>query len=175
MKVVLLENIKGRGKIGDIIEIKDGFGRNWLLPQKKALRATKDNLNTFENHKENFEKSNADRKNEAEKLAMSLKDIMIDMVSPAQGNGILYGSITIKDIYDALKAKNVLISKNQINLNKPIKEVGRHLIDIAVHPEVTCEIVLFVSGTKESLHELMNPEENELYEEEPTTAAPAAQ
>lgn len=166
MRVVLLENIRKLGKIGDIVDIKNGFGRNWLLPQKKALRATDGNLKVFENQKSQFEKSNADKKVEAEKLSVSIKEIVLDMVSPAQANGILYGSITIKDIYDALKLKNVSITKNQIILNKPIKETGKHLISIMLHPEVYCDIVLFVGGTKEALHDFMNPDEKEESKEE---------
>lgn len=157
MKVVLLENIRKLGRIGEIVSVKDGFGRNWLLPEKKALRATPSNLKVFEEQKSQFETRNTEKKIEAEKLASTVKDIVLEMVSPAQANGVLYGSITIKDIYDALKTKNVEIAKNQINLHKPIKEVGKHEINIALHPEVVCAITLFIGSTKENLNELINP------------------
>ena len=159
MKVVLLENIRKLGRIGDVVSVKAGFGRNWLLPQKKALRATENNLRVFETQKSDFEAQNSEKKVQAEKLAEKVKEVVLEMVSPAQANGVLYGSITIKDIFDALKVKNVDVSKNQINLNKPIKEIGKHLVNIMLHPEVSCDISLYVGGTKEALHELMNPEQ----------------
>ena len=157
MKVVLLENIRKLGRIGDIVEVKNGFGRNWLLAQKKALRAIPSNLKFFEEQKKQFEDKNVERKEEAEKFALRVKEVTLEMISPAQANGVLYGSITIKDIYDALKAKNVELTKNQINLHKPIKEVGKHEVNISLHPEVACFITLFVGGSKEALHELINP------------------
>jgi len=176
MQVVLLENIRSLGKIGDVITVKDGFGRNWLLPQKKVLRASKQNLKLFETQKKDFEKRNDENKAAAEKAASGLNGLVLEMISPAQANGVLYGSITIKDIHTALKNKDIAAEKNQINLHRPIKEAGEHKINIILHPEVACDITLFIASTKEAMHELMNPDDNteevlmsqEQTEEQPT-------
>ncbi|USO02332.1 MAG: 50S ribosomal protein L9 [Alphaproteobacteria bacterium] len=158
MKVVLLENIRSLGRIGDVVAVKDGFGKNWLLPQKKALRASSKNLQLFEDQKQEFEKINTERKKDAEKVAAKLQGVTLDIISPAQANGVLYGSITIKDIHNALKNKDITVGKNQIDLHKPIKEEGQHKVSLVLHPEVSCDITLFIGGTKEALNDLMNPE-----------------
>ena len=149
MKVVLLEQVIKLGQMGDIVEVKAGYARNFLLPKKKGLRATKDNIKIFEGKKAELEAKNLQTKADAEKVKEKLDGKNFVLIRSASDAGALYGSVSSKDICDATASEGIKISKNQVILDKPIKELGVHKINVSLHPEVNIRLIINVARTEE--------------------------
>ncbi len=140
MKVVLLERVDNLGTIGDVVGVKDGFARNYLLPRHKALRATAANLKVFEAQKEQIVARNAANKAGAEKAAEALDGSTYVLIRQAGDSGQLYGSVTARDVADAVAEAGGKIERNQVVLNTPIKTLGLHEIKVRLHAEVSVTI-----------------------------------
>ena len=151
MEVILLERIEKVGKLGDVVKVKDGFARNYLLPQNKALRANKENLSVYEKEKEKYEKLNKDKLVAAEKIAKNMDDVSINIVKQASDSGQLYGSVSTRDIADELNKEGYKIEKKQIVLKSVIKTVGEHEVRIVIHPEHIINIMVNIGRTLEEL------------------------
>ncbi len=141
MEIILLERIEKLGAIGDVVTVKDGYARNFLLPNKKALRSNKANLEIFEANRERLEKENAERRTEAEKDASSIEGTELVLIRAASNTGQLYGSVTVRDIVKGLNEKEGSeIAKSMVVLEKPIKDLGMHDVKIRLHPEVVVTV-----------------------------------
>lgn len=138
MEVILLQRIEKLGKMGEVVKVRPGYARNFLLPQKVALRATKENISRFDKEKETLEKLNIKHKEEAEILGAQLEGAMATLIRQASESGQLYGSISARDIANALKKEH--ITKNHVKIDHPIKTIGIHLIRLQLHPEVSVMI-----------------------------------
>jgi len=149
MEVILLERIEKLGQMGDVVKVKDGFARNYLLPQKKALRASDNNLAYFEKEKVTLEANNLKQKQEAEVILKKLNNFNLIIIRQAGETGQLYGSVNTNDIKTALDENGFIVEKNQIKLDKPIKELGVHNVSVKLHPEVQATISVIVSRTAE--------------------------
>tara|TARA_B100001057_G_C22811948_1_gene935774 strand:+ start:17 stop:670 length:654 start_codon:yes stop_codon:yes gene_type:complete len=149
VSLVLLERIPKLGQIGDKVSVKPGYARNFLLPEGKALRATKENLDKFEKIRVSIEADNLESKNEAEKVKAKLNEKTFIIIRSASDAGSLYGSVNGKDICESINNDNFKIERKQIILNKPIKELGIHKLGISLHPEVIVDIHLNVARSYE--------------------------
>ena len=149
MKIVLLERVQNLGQMGDVVDVKSGYARNFLLPFHKALRATEQNIKYFEEQKSVLEAKNLESIKEAESLKTKIDGSSFTLIRSASDAGALYGSVSAKDIKDALYANGILITKNQISLEKPIKEIGIYKIIVLLHPEITSEIRINVARSDE--------------------------
>lgn len=145
MNVILLERVPKLGQMGDVVKVKPGYARNFLLPQKKALRATKDNITYFESQRKVLEAQNLERRSEAEAAGAKIKDLKVTLIRQASEALQLYGSVTSRDIADGAGSAGVKIERGQVELDKPIKSLGAHKIKIHLHPEVTVEIAVLVA------------------------------
>lgn len=145
MKVVLLERVENLGTIGDVVGVKDGFARNFLLPRHKALRATAANLKVFEAQKEQIVARNAANKSAAEKSASELDGTTYVIIRQAGDSGQLYGSVNARDIADAVAEAGGKVERNQIVLNTPIKTLGLHVITVRLHAEVSLTLTVNVA------------------------------
>lgn len=148
MQVILLERVENLGQMGDEVRVKPGFARNYLLPQKKALRASKDNRAYFEAQRKELEARNLERKREAEQAAKKLENLTVTMIRQAGETGQLYGSVTSRDIAEALKDMQANVERSQVQLNRQIKTVGLHPVTIRLHPEVAVEITVNVARSE---------------------------
>ena len=151
MEVILLERVEKVGKLGDVVKVKDGFARNYLLPQNKALRANKENLSVYEKEKEKYEKLNKDKLAAAAKIANNMDDVSINIIKQASDSGQLYGSVSTRDIADELNKEGYIIEKKQIVLKSVIKTVGQHEVRIVIHPEHIINIMVNIGRTLEEL------------------------
>lgn len=158
MRVILLERVRNLGTIGQEVTVKDGYGRNYLLPKSKALRATEANKELFAKKKVEYESRNSDKKSIAERQAEALRGFVLEIVAAAQANGKLYGSITVRDLAYHLSEKGQTIQRGHIAMPKPITETGIYTIKILPHPEVTAEITVVVGATQEELNTLQKKE-----------------
>ena len=149
MEVVLLERVAKLGQMGDVVNVKNGFGRNFLLPQGKALRATKANLAQFENQRAQLEATNLETKSEAEALAGKLDGQQFIVIRSASDAGSLYGSVTNRDAADVATEGGFTADKRQVVLNAPVKELGLHEMTVVLHPEVRCTIHINVARSVE--------------------------
>jgi large subunit ribosomal protein L9 len=145
MEVILLERISRLGQMGETVKVKDGFARNFLLPQGKALRANEANKKKFEGQRAQLEARNLERKSEAQKIAEQLDGKSFVVVRAAGETGQLYGSVSTRDIADLLVAEGFTVNRNQVELNQPIKAIGLTNIAIALHPEVEVTITLNIA------------------------------
>jgi large subunit ribosomal protein L9 len=170
MEVILLERIDRLGQMGDVVKVKDGYARNFLLPKIKALRASKENLDFFEKEKVNLEARNLKEKSEAEKIQKKLNEKNFVIIRQAGETGQLYGSVSTNNIKEALKDGNFEIAKNQVVLEKPIKELGIHSVGIKLHPEIEARIFAIVSRTKNEANSLIKGKEINL-EDLPATSS----
>lgn len=136
MEVILLERVAKLGQMGEVVRVKDGFARNYLLPSGKALRATKDNKTRFDSMKAQLETRNLELKAEATKVGDKLNGTEVVLVRQAGETGQLYGSVSTRDIADALTAAGFSVERRQIVLNHPIKTIGLHEVPVTLHPEV---------------------------------------
>jgi len=149
MKIVLLERVQKLGQMGDIVDVKSGYARNFLLPFHKALRATEQNIKFYEKQKSILEAKNIENIKEAESLKAKINGISFTLIRSASDAGALYGSVSAKDIMDVVSENGIVIAKNQINLEKPIKELGIYKIIVSLHPEISSEIIINVARTDE--------------------------
>ena len=149
MDVILLERVEKLGVIGDVVTVKDGFARNFLLPRKKALRANEANKKVFEANRARIESENASRRSDAEKDAGSFKDASVTLIRQASNTGQLYGSVAVRDLVEALEASKHKVTKSQIILDKPIKSIGVYEVKVALHPEVAVTVKVNVARSPE--------------------------
>ncbi|WP_439543889.1 50S ribosomal protein L9 [Hyphomicrobium sp.] len=149
MQVILLERIGRLGQMGDVVNVKDGYARNFLLPLKKALRATKDNLAVFESQRSQLEANNLEHKKEAEGISTKLEGKVFIAIRSAGDTGQLYGSVSTRDIADAITAGGFTVDRRQVVLDRPIKTLGLHDITVALHPEVVVRVSLNVARSDE--------------------------
>ena len=145
MDIILLERVEKLGAIGDVVTVKDGYARNFLLPNKKALRANAANRKVFEANRAKIESDNASRRDEAQKASGSVEGKQIILIRAASQTGQLYGSVSVKDIVDGLVAQDAKVSKNMIVLERPIKTLGIFGVKVVLHPEVTVNVQVNVA------------------------------
>jgi len=147
--LILLERVEKLGQMGQRVKVKPGFARNYLLPQKKALRATKENLAYFESQRAQLEANNLHRKSEATEVGGKLEGLSVILVRQAGESGQLYGSVSARDIAEAVSAAGFTIEKRQVVLERPIKNLGLHSVRIVLHPEVSVGITANVAHSAE--------------------------
>ena len=153
MDIILLERIEKLGQIGDLVSVKSGFARNYLLPQGKAVFASKENIKLFEERKSQLEGENIARKNEAQKLADKIKFNEVVIIRAASESGQLYGSVSAKDIAHAVSDAGLSINKNQVILNKSLKTLSYEDVSIRLHPEVEFSVKLNIARSSEEAKE----------------------
>jgi len=136
MQIILLERVENLGSIGDVVSVKDGYARNYLLPQKKALRANDANKQVFEANRERLEKENAERRSEAETEGQKVDGAEVVLIRASSNSGQLYGSVNVRDIAQALEEQGYKVDKRQVVMGSPIKALGVHEVTLALHPEV---------------------------------------
>ena len=156
MEVILLERIEKLGQMGDVVNVKTGFARNYLLPQNKALRKTKQNLSRFESERAQLEADNLTRKNEAENIAGKLENMNVTIIRAAGETGQLYGSVTSRDIAETVTKAGISINKNQVILNRALKVLGLEPIRISLHPEVSVEVTANIARNKEEAEQQLS-------------------
>ncbi|RST31593.1 50S ribosomal protein L9 [Sphingomonas ginkgonis] len=149
MDVILLERVEKLGGIGDVVTVKNGFARNYLLPRKKALRANESNRKLFEANRARIESENAERRTDAQKGAQGIDGKTVQLIRQASNTGQLYGSVSARDIVDALEADGAKVVKSQVVLDRPIKAIGMHEVRIALHPEVSVTVKVNVARSPE--------------------------
>jgi large subunit ribosomal protein L9 len=149
MEVILLERVEKLGAIGDVVKVKDGFARNFLLPRKKALRANEANRKLFEANRARIEEENAERRSDAEKAAKSVDGKTVQLIRQASNTGQLYGSVSARDIVEALDAQGAKVTKSQVVLDRPIKAIGMHEVKVTLHPEVAVTVNVNVARSPE--------------------------
>ncbi|MDJ0942916.1 MAG: 50S ribosomal protein L9 [Kiloniellales bacterium] len=148
MEVILLERIEKLGQMGDVVKVKPGYARNYLLPQRKALRATKNNLTVFEAQRAQLEAQNLERKQEAESVAEKLDNLQVVMIRQAGDTGQLYGSVTARDLAEAVTEAGFTIERSQVVMDKATKMLGLHPIKVRLHPEVAVTVVANVARSE---------------------------
>jgi large subunit ribosomal protein L9 len=148
--LILLERVEHLGQMGQIVKVKPGYARNFLLPQKKAMRATKDNLAYFETQRAQLEAQNLHRKGEAADVGTKLQGLQVVLIRQAGESGQLYGSVAARDISDAVTAAGFTIGRQQVVLDHPIKTIGLHPIRVALHPEVSVTVTANVAQSAEA-------------------------
>jgi large subunit ribosomal protein L9 len=149
MEVILLERVEKLGAIGDVVKVKDGFARNYLLPNKKALRANESNRKVFEANRSKIEEDNASRRTDAEKASKDVDGKTVQLIRQASNTGQLYGSVSARDIVEALEGAGAHVTKSQVVLDRPIKALGVHDVKIALHPEVAVRVKINVARSPE--------------------------
>jgi large subunit ribosomal protein L9 len=159
MEVILLERVAKLGQMGDVVRVKDGFARNYLLPKGKALRATKDNRSRFDSMKVDLEARNLEQKGEADKIAQKLNGQSIIVLRQAAEGGQLYGSVSPRDIATLVIEKGFAVNRAQIALNAPIKTIGLHKVPVSLHPEVEVTINVTVARNADEAQRLARGED----------------
>ena len=149
MEVILLERVEKLGAIGDVVTVKNGFARNYLLPNKKALRANEANKKVFEANRAKIEADNAAKRSDAEKASKGVDGKTVQLIRQASNVGHLYGSVSVRDIAEALEAQGAHVTKGQVVLDRPIKAIGVHEVKVALHPEVAVTIKVNVARSPE--------------------------
>ena len=149
MEIILLERVEKLGQIGDVVKVKPGFARNYLLPQKKALRATKANLAVFEKQRVHIEANNLELKAEAEKVAGRMNDVQIVVIRQAGDSGQLYGSVSARDIAESLTTDGYSVDRSQVAIEHPIKTLGLEKVRLRLHPEVSVTVTVNVARSAE--------------------------
>jgi large subunit ribosomal protein L9 len=167
MEVILLERIEKLGQMGDVVRVKPGFARNFLLPQRKALRANKDNLAYFETQRAQLEAENLKRREEAQAIAKKIDGAQVILIRQAGETGQLYGSVSSRDLAEAIRENGITVTRGQIVLDKPIKTLGLHDVRVRLHPEVTVTITANIARSNEEAEnqaatgEAVSPEDQE--------------
>jgi|EndMetStandDraft_8_1072994.scaffolds.fasta_scaffold10642_7 large subunit ribosomal protein L9 len=178
MQVILLERVAKLGQMGDVVRVKDGFARNYLLPKGKALRATKENRARFEGMKVELEARNLEQKSEAEKIAQKLHGQSFAVLRQAAEGGQLYGSVSPRDLAALVAEKGFAVTRAQVALNTPIKSIGLHKVPISLHPEIEATINVTVARNADEAARIARGEDvtaaREEVEEEAADAAAAA-
>ena len=149
MQVVLLERVEKLGQMGDVVKVKDGFARNFLLPKKKALRATKANIEYFETQRAQLEARNLENRKEAQKVGDKLEGKAFTLLRQASDRGALYGSVSPRDIADAITNGGFSITRTQVPLDHAIKTLGLHPLTVVLHPEVRVNVTINVARTED--------------------------
>ena len=149
-QVILLERVEKLGAMGDVVTVKPGFARNYLLPQAKALRATKENIAYYEAQKANLTKVNAEKKGEAEKIAKQIEGVKVVLIRQAAEGGQLFGSVTSRDIADALSSESKQsVTRGMVALNQNFKTIGLFPVDVVLHPEVKVKVTVNVARSND--------------------------
>jgi large subunit ribosomal protein L9 len=179
MQVVLLHRVENLGQMGEVVTVKPGYARNFLIPRKKALRATKENLAYFEAQRKVLETANQNSKKDAEAAAAKMTDVSVIIIRQAAESGKLYGSVSSRDVSDALTAKGYKAIRDQIELSKPIKDLGIFTAKITLHPEVVVTATVNVARTEQEaqlqVERAKAPKKKEVAEEQPEVEAVAAE
>src|SRR6476646_3979343 len=149
MEVILLERVEKLGAIGDVVKVKDGFARNYMLTRKKALRANEANRKVFESNRAKIEEDNADRRSEAETASKGVDGNTVQLIRQASNTGQLYGSVSARDIAEALEGVGAHVAKSQVVLDRPIKAIGMHEVKVALQPEVAVTVKVNVARSPE--------------------------
>ena len=166
MQVILLQRIGRLGQMGDVVNVKDGFARNFLLPQKKALRATDENRKHFESQRSQLEANNLEQKKEAEAVAERLAGKTFVAIRSAGDTGQLYGSVSTRDIAEVVTAGGFPIERRQVIMERPIKELGLHEVSVALHPEVVVKVALNVARSADEAERQSRGEDVTVVKEE---------
>jgi len=174
MEVILLERIAKLGQMGDVVRVKDGFARNFLLPKGKALRANKDNRSRFEHMKVELEARNLERKGEADQVAKKLDGQSFTVLRQAAESGQLYGSVSPRDIVALVVEKGFTVSRSQIALNMPIKAIGLYKVPVTLHPEVEVGIQVIVARNADEAERIARGEDVTVARDEEDVEAEAA-
>ncbi len=148
MEIVLLERVEHLGQMGDVVKVKDGYARNFLLPRKKALRASKENLSRFEKERAQLEAANLTRRTEAEAVSKKMEGLTVAVVRQAGDTGILFGSVSARDISEAVTAAGFTLNRAQVALQQPIKTIGMHPVKVNLHPEVAINVIVNVARSE---------------------------
>ena len=149
IQVILLERVENLGQMGDVVKVKQGYARNFLLPEKKALRATKENVSFFESRRTHLEADNLTKKGEAEAVVGKMDKARIVVVRQAGETGQLYGSVAARDISDGLTAGGYTVEKRQVVVDRPIKTIGIHTVRVVLHPEVSVSVLVNVAQSED--------------------------
>jgi large subunit ribosomal protein L9 len=149
MEVILLERVAKLGQMGDTVRVKDGFARNFLLPRGKALRATKENKARFETQRAQLEARNLERRTEAQAVADKLDGQSFTIIRQAGETGVLYGSVSTRDLAETMTAGGFSVSRDQIVLNAPLKSLGIHAVPVTLHPEVEVKVTINIARSPE--------------------------
>lgn len=149
MQVILLERVEKLGSMGQIVGVRDGYARNFLIPQGKALRATKASLERFETQRAELEARNLQRRQEAEALSGDVAGRSVVVIRQAGESGILYGSVSARDVVEAFAADGLKLDRSQVRLEAPLKQLGLHTVSIALHPEVAVDVTVNIARSKE--------------------------
>jgi len=173
MEVILLERVAKLGQMGEVVRVKDGFARNFLLPRGKALRATKDNRAKFDTMKADLEARNLQAKTEAAKVAEKIDGKNVVVLRQASETGQLFGSVSVRDIMAALDSDGVKVNRSQVLLDAPIKVIGRHKVAIAVHPEVEVGVTVTVARSADEAGRINRGEDVNTRKEDQDAAAEA--
>ncbi len=170
--VVLLERIPKLGQMGQVVNVANGYARNYLLPKKKALRATKDNLAYFDEQKAHLQADDLKKKSDAQYVSKTMEGLEVIVIRQASEMGHLYGSVRNKDVSEAIKAQGFTVDKSQVNIANPIKILGEHTVEVLLHPEVSVEVLVVVAKTLEEAknrhnkqEESTEPSENDISQE----------
>jgi large subunit ribosomal protein L9 len=163
MQVILLERIEKLGQMGDLVSVKNGYARNFLVPQGKAMRATKANLAEFERRKVELEATNLKRREEAQAAAEKIDGKSVVIIRQAGESGQLYGSVNTRDIAEAFGADGVTLDRRQVRLDQPIKALGLHDVRVALHPEVDVQVKVNVARSEEEAEIQADPERAAAY------------
>jgi len=174
MQVILLERIEKLGQMGDLVTVKNGFARNFLVPQGKAMRATKANLAEFDRRKVELEATNLKRREEAEQVADKVNGKSVIIIRQAGESGQLYGSVSGRDIAEAFAADGVTFERRQVRLDQPIKMLGMHAIRVALHPEVDVEVEVNIARSEEEAEIQADPKRAAAYAAAQAAEAEAA-
>jgi large subunit ribosomal protein L9 len=176
MKVILLERLEGWGGLGDVVSVKDGFARNFLLPNQKALRATEANLKVFEGQRAEIEQRNAKTRDAAAKSGEKLDGTSYILIRQAGESGQLYGSVSGRDVADAVNAEGGKVERAMVVLDKPIKTLGMHQVKVRLHPEVVVTVTLNIARSQDEADRQARGENviNAQFEEERLAADQAA-
>ena len=173
MEVILLERVAKLGQMGEVVRVRDGFARNFLLKRGKALRATADNKSKFEGMKADLEANNLKAKGEAAKVAEKIDGRDIVVIRQASESGQLFGSVTVRDIVEALAADGITVNRPQVWLDSPIKVIGQQKVTIAVHPEVETSITVTVARSADEAERIKRGEDISTRQEDQDAAAEA--
>jgi large subunit ribosomal protein L9 len=173
MEVILLERVAKLGQMGEVVKVKDGFARNFLLKRKKALRATAENRAKYDGMKSELEADNLKSKSEASKVAEKIDGVNIVIIRQASESGQLFGSVSVRDIVTGLETEGVTVSRPQVWLDAPIKTIGQQKVTIAVHPEVEASITVTVARSAEEAERIQRGEDISSRQEDQDAAAEA--
>ena len=174
MEVILLERVGKLGQMGDVVRVKDGFARNFLLPRGKALRATADNRTRFEAMKAELQARSLELRGGAEKVAAKLDGKTIVVIRQASESGQLFGSVSPRDLVGLIGSSGYAVNRNQIALNTPIKTIGQHNVPISLHPEIETMVTVIVARNNDEAARIARGEDITRLREEPTEAEAAA-